>query len=94
MNLSGFNYPTTHPFETFGKVEIEAFMWWFLKQCFEAGDLGAEIVTPKNEDHLVKMGLLVKVGECRYYLTKKSKDILHSVYGKNPEVDAARAAEQ
>lgn len=82
MDISMFNEPITHPWETFEKMETETFMWWFFKQCFDAGDLDATIATPNNEDHLVEMGLLSKVGERQYRLTTKSKGILYSVYGK------------
>lgn len=82
MDISMFNEPITHPWETFGEMETEAFMWWFLKQCFEAGDLDATIITQSNEDKLVWKGLLVRVAERQYHLTTKSKDILYSVYGK------------
>lgn len=82
MNISDFNEPKTHPFDTFGKVEIESFMRWFLQQCFKANDLDANIKTIHNEDYLVDKGLLLKTGEQQYRLTEKSKGLLYTVYGK------------
>lgn len=87
MHISDFNRPIEHPFDTFGKIEIERFMWWFLDQCFLVNDLDAVIITPKNEDNLVHKGLLYKAGENLYRLTKKSKGLLYSFYGKEGSID-------
>lgn len=85
MHISDFNRPTEHPFDTFENVEIERFMWWFLDQCFLVNDLDAVIITPKNEDNLVHKCLLYKTGENQYRLTKKSKCLLYSFYGKEDD---------
>jgi len=82
MNILDFNHPTAHPFNTFGRYEVERLMWWFLLQCIKAGDIDAVVSTSKNHDHLVSEGLLNKVGDKRYTLTVKSKGILYSAYGK------------
>lgn len=82
MNISDFNYPDKHPYDTFGKADIESFMAWFLGQCFAAGDIDAVVTTRMNEDYLVDKGLLIKMGEQQYRLTAKSKGILYSFYGK------------
>lgn len=82
MNISDFNEPKEHPYNTFGEYKTEVFMWWFLRQCFLANDLNAAIITTYDHDDLVSKGLLNKVGDRTYILTTKSKGILHSCYGK------------
>jgi hypothetical protein len=83
MNINSFNEPTKHPFDTFGKVEIESFMWWFFSQCYKKQDLDAEIETTHNHDHLIGKGFLHKVADKKYRLTKGSKAKLYSFYGKD-----------
>ena len=69
-----------HPWGCFGKMEIEAFMAWFLRQCIEANDLDHVVKTRCNEDHLCPMGILEKVGEQQYKMTDESKRKLLEIY--------------
>ncbi len=72
-----------HPWNTFGKCEIEQFMAWFLRQCIEKGDIDADIRTRMNEDYLCDRDILIKTGTQRYRLSESSKQILHDVYKRN-----------
>lgn len=84
MDISDFTEVINkHPFGTFGKMEIESFMAWFLKQCIAAGDIDAVVKTKMNEDYLCDRDILIKVGEQQYRLTESSKKTLHNFYQRN-----------
>lgn len=82
MNISNFNIPNQHPYDTFGSYERERFMAWFLIQCIEANDLYASIQTQSSHEDMVYDGFLERVGDNHYRLTKKSVGLLYGVYGK------------
>ena len=83
MNIEDFGAIDRHPWDCFGKAEIEGFMWWFLKQCKERNDIDAVIKTKCNEDNLCAMNLLVKEGEQEYRLTEYAKGRLWNFYKRD-----------
>lgn len=86
MDINSFNEPTEHPWQMLEgykhATEKETVMHIVLKGCFEAGNLDEPVTTKHSHPTMVDDGLLERVGEKRYKLTRKGKGLLYTVYGK------------
>lgn len=86
MDINSFNEPTEHPFEMLDgykhAMEKESVMRIILEKCFEAANLDEAVTTKHSHPTMVDDGLLERVGERQYRLTRKGKGLLYTVYGK------------
>ena len=86
MDINSFNEPIEHPWQMLEgykhATEKETLMSLILSECIEAGDLDKVIMTEYSHPTMVDDGLLERVGEKRYKLTRKGKGLLYTVYGK------------
>lgn len=87
LSIEDYKKPDSHPFGMMKgerhASEKESFMAYCLSQCLEAGNIDAEFKTVANEDGMAKIGMLKKVGDKTYRLTRKAKGLLFAHYGKN-----------
>jgi len=86
MDINSFNEPTEHPWQMLEgykrAVEKETVMRIVLAGCFEAGSLDEAVTTRCSHPTMVDDGLLERIGEKQYKLTRKGKGLLYMVYGK------------
>ena len=85
MNTTNFNKPEKHPCGMLSGYrnasEKEGLLCFILSECTDAGEF-KEVKTKYSHKSMVQDGLLEEVREKTYKLTKKSKGLLYSVYGK------------
>jgi hypothetical protein len=86
MQVSDFNSPTFHPFGMLGGIvnhasEKESVLAFMLVKCIQNGNFDA-VETTHEHPSMVEDGLLEKVGDRLYKLTKKSIGLLYTQYGK------------
>lgn len=86
LSIEDYEKPKSHPFSMLegeeNASEKESFMAWCLSQCIKAGNLDAEFKTVANEDGMVGIDMLEKLGDKTYRLTRKAKGLLFAHYGK------------
>lgn len=89
LMIDDYKEPKQHPFGMLAGIphacEKESFMAWFLLKCIDAKNIDAEIETKSNEDYMCgeNIGLLEKVRNQTYKLTKKAKGLLFAYYSKD-----------
>lgn len=83
MRISDFVKPTEHPFNMLRGYENayqkESVLAFVLSKCIDAHDFAA-VETKHEHPTMVEDGLLERVGERKYKLTKKSIGLLYSHY--------------
>ena len=87
LTIDDFVKPEAHPYgllegyrQAFEKENVLAIA---LKKCIELNAINATFETIHNHPTMVNDGLLTKVSDRRYCLTRKSIGLLFSRYGKN-----------
>lgn len=85
MNINDFEKPSNHPYGMLrgyeNANEKEAMLAWMLIKCIEAGDF-CMIETKHDHPTMVEDGLLEKVADKNYRLTKKAIGLLYSQYAR------------